>query len=45
MLIASISHGSVTMIPNGDSMFHEGDTLVIVTSQRGSVRHINDIFT
>ena len=45
VLIASISHGSVTMIPNGDSMFHEGDTLVIVTSQRGSVRHINDIFT
>ena len=45
VLIASISHGSATMIPNGDSMFHEGDTLVIVTSQRGSVRHINDIFT
>ena len=45
VLIASITHGSDTMIPNGDSMFHEGDTLVVVTSQRGSVRHINDIFT
>ena len=45
VLIASITHGSTTVIPNGDSMFHEGDTLVIVTSQRGSVRHINDIFT
>ena len=44
VLIASITHGSNTEIPNGDSMFHEGDTLVVVTSQRGSVRHINDIF-
>ena len=44
MLIASITHGSETVIPNGDSMFHEGDTLVVVSSQRGSVQHINDIF-
>ena len=44
ILIASITHGSETVIPNGDSMFHKGDTLVVVTSQRGSVRHINDIF-
>ena len=45
VLIASITHGSQTEIPNGDSMFHKGDTLVVVTSQRGSVKHINDIFT
>ena len=45
VLIASITHGSQTEIPNGNSMFHQGDTLVVVTSQRGSVRHINDIFT
>ena len=44
VLVASITHGSRTEIPNGDSMFHEGDTLVIVTSGRGAVRHINDIF-
>ena len=44
ILIASITHGSEPVIPNGDSMFHKGDTLVVVTSQRGSVRHINDIF-
>ena len=44
VLIASITHGSQTEIPNGDSMFHQGDTLVVVTSQRGSVKHINDIF-
>ena len=45
VLIASITHGSRTEIPNGDSMFQVGDTLVVVTSGRGSVRHINDIFT
>ena len=44
VLVASITHGSRTEIPNGDSMFHEGDTLVIVTSGRGTVKHINDIF-
>ena len=44
VLVASITHGSRTEIPNGDSMFHEGDTLVIVTSGRGTVKLINDIF-
>ena len=44
VLIASITHGSVTEIPNGDSMFHAGDTVVIVTTGRGSIRQINDIF-
>lgn len=45
VLVASITHGSKTEIPNGDSMFHKGDTLVVVTSGRGTVRQINDIFT
>ena len=44
VLIASITHGSVTEIPNGDSVFHAGDTVVIVTTGRGSIRQINDIF-
>ena len=44
VLIASITHGSVTEIPNGDSVFHAGDTIVIVTTGRGSIRQINDIF-
>ena len=44
VLIASITHGAKTEIPNGDSMFHKGDTLVVVTSGRGSVRTLNDIF-
>ena len=44
VLIASITHGSRTEIPNGDSVFHQGDTLVVVTSGRGVIRQINDIF-
>jgi len=44
VLIASITHGSVTEIPNGDSVFHAGDIVVIVTTSRGSIRQLNDIF-
>ena len=43
VLIASIIHGSVTEIPNGDSCFHPGDTLVVVTSGR-AVLKMSDIF-
>lgn len=44
VLIASITHGSKTEIPNGDSMFHQGDTVVVVTTGRGAVQQLNDIF-
>ena len=44
VLIASITHGSVTEIPNGDSMFHAGDIVVVVTTGRGSIHQLNDIF-
>lgn len=44
VLIASITHGVKTQIPNGDSTFTEGDTLVVVTSGRGILKQINDIF-
>ena len=43
-LIASITHGSQTEIPNGDSMCHEGDTVVVVTRGGSAVRQLNDIF-
>ena len=45
VLIASITHGAKTEIPNGDSMFTQGDTLVVVTSGRGVLKQINDIFS
>ena len=44
VLIASITHGSQTEIPNGDSAFYKGDTVVVVTTDRGSVRQLNDIW-
>ena len=44
VLIACIIHGSQTEIPNGDSTFENGDTLVVITSGRGVIKQINDIF-
>ncbi|MBQ2244714.1 MAG: Trk system potassium transporter TrkA [Oscillospiraceae bacterium] len=44
VLIASITHGARTEIPNGDSVFHKGDTLVVVTSGRGVLKQMSDIF-
>ena len=44
VLVASITHGSKTQIPNGDSSFQKGDSIVLVTSGRGVLRQLNDIF-
>ena len=44
VLLASITHGSVTEIPSGNSAFADGDAIVVVTNRRGSLRQINDIF-
>ena len=44
VLIGIITHGADTQIPNGDSVFTEGDTIVAVTSGRGILKSINDIF-
>ncbi len=44
VLLVSITHGSMTQIPGGDSVFQAGDIIVVVTSERGSLRQINDIF-
>ena len=44
VLVASITHGADTQIPGGDSVFTEGDTVVVVTSGRGVLKSINDIF-
>lgn len=44
VLMASIIHGADTQIPNGSSVFLPGDTVVVVTSGRGVLQNINDIF-
>ncbi len=44
VLIVSITQGAKTIIPNGDSVFRQGDVVVVVTSGRGGIRQMNDIF-
>ena len=44
VLMAAITHGTKTQIPSGDSFFQKGDSVVVVTSGRGILRNINDIF-
>ena len=45
ILVVSISHGASTEIPNGDSVFRQGDIVVVVDSNsREIIRQLNDIF-
>ena len=44
VLLVTIAHGATTQIPNGDSMFHQGDAVVVVTNSREGIRQLNDIF-
>ena len=44
VLIASINHGAQSEVPNGNSVFCQGDSLVVVTSGRGALQQLNDIF-
>ena len=44
VLLVSITRGAKTEIPSGLSQFRKGDTIVVVTSGRGSIRQLNDIF-
>ena len=44
VLVASITRGPRTEIPNGDSSFQRGDMVLVVTSGRGVLHQLNDIF-
>ena len=44
VLVASIVHGTTTQIPGGDSSFTPGDVVVVVTSHRGMLQQLGDIF-
>lgn len=44
VLIVCISHSGTTEIPNGDSSFHQGDTVVVVTKANTVLMQLNDIF-
>ncbi len=44
VLLASITRGNTTELPGGTSTFKKGDTIVVVTGNRGTIQQINDIF-
>jgi Trk K+ transport system NAD-binding subunit len=45
VLIAGITHGAWIEVPNGDSMFHKGDSVVVVVTRSDTtVRQLNDAF-
>ena len=44
VLIATVNRGHRTTIANGDTVFQKGDTVVVVTSGKGQIRQIGDIF-
>jgi trk system potassium uptake protein TrkA len=44
VLMASIVHGMQSEVPNGESRFLPGDRVVVVTSYRGSLQQLSDIF-
>ena len=44
VLIASITHGAKSVIPNGESSFVPGDHVVVVTAKIGSLQQLSDIF-
>ena len=44
VLLVSIGHGETPEIANGDSVFHRGDTVVVVTNGREVLYQLNDIF-
>ena len=44
VLMVTIAHGATTQIPNGDSQFCQGDTVVVVTNGKEVIRQLNDIF-
>lgn len=44
ILIVCITHGSMTEIPNGESMYTEGDSVIVVAKGGMTLLQLNDIF-
>jgi trk system potassium uptake protein TrkA len=44
VLLACITRGGQVEIPGGDSKMQPGDTVVVVTTSRGALQNLNDIF-
>ncbi|MBP3876590.1 MAG: Trk system potassium transporter TrkA [Lachnospiraceae bacterium] len=44
VLVASITHGRNIIFPNGESVFRQGDRIIIVSNGDAAIHHLNDIF-
>ncbi len=44
VLIVSITHGRTTVIPDGNSTFMPGDTVIVVSNGSSPIYQLNDIF-
>ena len=44
VLIAAITHGKTTVIPDGNSAFMPGDTVIVVSNGSNRIYQLNDIF-
>jgi trk system potassium uptake protein TrkA len=44
VLIACITHEGKTQIPNGESKFYEGDTVIVIATGDTVIHQLNDIF-
>jgi len=44
VLVVGISHAGTIVIPDGNSAFHKGDTVVVVSGDDRIVHQLNDIF-
>ena len=44
ILIACITHHGVNIIPDGNSTFEIGDTVIIITNREAPILQFNDIF-
>ena len=44
VLVVCITKGAGLEIPNGDSSFKKGDTVIIVTNSEKGIYQLNDIF-
>ena len=44
VLISCITHNGRTIIPDGDSSFTAGDTIIVVTTSERPFNRLNDIF-
>ena len=44
ILLVGINRGDHTEIPNGDSSFEQGDSVVVVSSGATVLMQLNDIF-